>query len=138
MVISNTPGTVYGDLIIMPLRVSEGTDAPFGHIQAFNIKTGKLAWVFHTIPMPGEYGYDTWPKNVYKNTDVGAGNNWSGMAVSTVLLPLIILKLNLAKLRGCEATKLMCGYSFTSVYLRKPQGPEVSVMSLTWRVTSLI
>jgi len=81
MVISNTPGTVYGDLIIMPLRVSEGTDAPFGHIQAFNIKTGKLAWVFHTIPMPGEYGYDTWPKNVYKNTDVGAGNNWSGMAV---------------------------------------------------------
>lgn len=81
MVISNTPGTVYGDLIMMPLRVSEGTDAPFGHIQAFNIKTGKLAWVFHTIPMPGEYGYNTWPKNVYKNTDVGAGNNWSGMAV---------------------------------------------------------
>jgi quinoprotein glucose dehydrogenase len=81
MVISNTPGTVYGDLIVMPLRVSEGTDAPLGHIQAFNIKTGKLAWVFNTIPMPGEYGYDTWPKDVYKNTKVGAGNNWSGMSV---------------------------------------------------------
>lgn len=81
MVISNTPGTVYGDLIVMPLRVSEGTDAPLGHIQAFNIKTGKLAWVFHTIPMPGEFGYETWPKNVYKNKLVGAGNNWSGMAV---------------------------------------------------------
>ncbi len=82
MVISNTPGTVYEDLIIMPLRVSEGTDASLGHIQAFNIRTGKLAWVFHTIPYPGEFGYDTWPKDVYKNTsDVGAANNWSGMSV---------------------------------------------------------
>ena len=82
MVISNTPGTVYEDLIIMPLRVSEGTDAPPGNIQAFNIRTGKLAWVFHTIPHPGEFGYDTWPEDVYKNTSgVGAANNWSGMAV---------------------------------------------------------
>jgi quinoprotein glucose dehydrogenase len=81
MVISNTPGTVYGDLIIMPLRVSEGNDAPLGHIQAFNIRTGKLVWVFHTIPLPGEFGYDTWPKNVYRNTSVGAANNWSGMSV---------------------------------------------------------
>jgi quinoprotein glucose dehydrogenase len=82
MVISNTPGTVYKDLIVMPLRISEGTDAALGHIQAFNIKTGKLAWVFHTIPHPGEYGYDTWPADTYKNTsDVGAANNWSGMAV---------------------------------------------------------
>jgi len=82
MVISNTPGTVYEDLIIMPLRVSEGTDAALGDIQAFNIRTGKLAWVFHTIPHPGEYGYDTWPKDTYKNTSgVGAANNWSGMSV---------------------------------------------------------
>ncbi|CAN5165234.1 hypothetical protein BH11BAC6_BH11BAC6_01270 [soil metagenome] len=82
MVISNTPGTVFEDLIIMPLRVSEGTDAALGSIQAFNIKTGKLAWVFHTIPQPGEDGYDTWPKDVYKNTSgVGAANNWSGMSV---------------------------------------------------------
>ena len=81
MVISNTPGTVYGDLIVMPLRVSEGIDAPFGNIQAFNIKTGKLAWVFQTIPLPGQFGYDTWSKNVYKNTLVGAANNWSGMAI---------------------------------------------------------
>ncbi|MVM28873.1 PQQ-binding-like beta-propeller repeat protein [Spirosoma sp. HMF4905] len=80
-VISNTPGTVYGDLIIMPMRLSEGADAALGHIQAFNIQTGKLAWVFHTIPQPGEFGYDTWPKDTYKNTDVGAANNWSGMAV---------------------------------------------------------
>jgi quinoprotein glucose dehydrogenase len=81
MVISNTPGALYKDLIIMPLRVSEGTDAAMGFIQAFNVVTGKLTWVFHTIPLPGEYGYDTWPKDVYKNTNVGAGNCWPGMAV---------------------------------------------------------
>ena len=82
MVISNTPGTIFGDLIIMPLRVSEGTDAPPGNIQAFNIKTGKLAWVFHTIPHAGEEGYETWPPGTYKNlSGVGAANNWSGMSV---------------------------------------------------------
>jgi quinoprotein glucose dehydrogenase len=80
-VISNTPGTVYGDLIYMPLRLSEGPDAAPGNIQAFNVRTGELAWVFHTIPHPGEFGYNTWPKYVYKNTEVGAANNWAGMAI---------------------------------------------------------
>ena len=80
-VISNTPGTIFGDLIIMPMRLSEGADAALGHIQAFNVRTGKLAWVFRTIPQPGEIGYDTWPKDTYKNTNVGAANNWSGMAI---------------------------------------------------------
>jgi len=81
MVISNTPGTVYEDLIVMPLRLSERPDAALGNIQAFNIRTGKLAWVFRTIPYPGEFGYDTWPKEAYKNTDVGAANNWAGISV---------------------------------------------------------
>ena len=81
MVISNTPGTVYEDLIIMPLRVSEGVGAALGHIQAFNIRTGQLAWVFHTIPHPDEYGYDTWPEEAYENTEVGGANNWAGMAI---------------------------------------------------------
>ena len=80
-VISNTPGTIFDDLIIMPVRLSEGADAAPGHIRAFNVRTGKLVWTFHTIPQPGEYGYDTWPKETYKNTDVGGANNWSGMAV---------------------------------------------------------
>lgn len=78
---SRTPGTVFENLIIMPLSLSEGSDAAPGHIQAFNIVTGKLAWVFKTIPDPVEVGYDTWPKNSYKNKDVGAANNWAGMAV---------------------------------------------------------
>ncbi len=78
---SRTPGTVFEDLIIMPLSLSEGADAAPGYIQAFNVRTGKLAWVFKTIPGPGEFGYDTWPKDSYKNINVGAANNWAGMAV---------------------------------------------------------
>jgi quinoprotein glucose dehydrogenase len=80
-VISNTPGTIFEDLIIMPLRVSEGTDALPGYIQAFNVRTGELAWVFKTIPHPGEPGYDTWPAQVYQDSTIGGANNWSGMAI---------------------------------------------------------
>lgn len=81
MVLSNTPGTVYENLIIMPLRVAEDHNAALGHIQAFDIRTGELAWVFHTIPHPGEYGYDTWPMDAYKNEGIGGANNWVGMAI---------------------------------------------------------
>ncbi|HEX8528372.1 MAG TPA: PQQ-binding-like beta-propeller repeat protein, partial [Cytophagales bacterium] len=80
-VISNTPGTLFEDLLIMPLRLSEGPDAAPGNVQAFNVRTGELAWTFHTIPHPGEYGYDTWPAGTYQSGEVGAANNWAGMAV---------------------------------------------------------
>ena len=80
-VISNTPGTIFENLIVMPMRLSEGADAAPGHLQAFDVRTGKLVWVFHTIPQPGEFGYETWPKDTWKNTDVGGANNWAGMAI---------------------------------------------------------
>jgi quinoprotein glucose dehydrogenase len=80
-IISNTPGTIFGDLIVMPVRLSEGSDAAPGDIRAFNVRTGKLAWSFHTIPYPGEYGYETFPKDAYKNKNIGAANNWAGMAI---------------------------------------------------------
>ncbi|HEY3755501.1 MAG TPA: PQQ-binding-like beta-propeller repeat protein [Opitutaceae bacterium] len=80
-VISTTPGTVFENLIFMPLRVSEDADAARADIQAFDIRTGKLVWVFHTIPYPGEFGYDTWPKDAYKNINVGSANCWAGMAI---------------------------------------------------------
>ena len=80
-VISSTPGTIFENKIIMPLRLSESSDAAPGYIQAFNIRTGKIEWVFKTIPGPGEYGYDTWEKNNYKNTNVGGANNWAGMSI---------------------------------------------------------
>lgn len=81
-VISNTPGTVFKDLIVMPLRVSEGAGAAPGDIMAFSVVTGKLEWSFHTIPHSGEFGHDTWEDdNTYNSPIVGAANNWAGMAV---------------------------------------------------------
>lgn len=74
-----TPGIIYKDMIIVGGREPEAHPAPPGYIQAFDIRTGQLRWVFHTIPLPGEPGYDTWPKDAYK--DAGAANNWCGMAV---------------------------------------------------------
>ncbi|WP_064197089.1 MULTISPECIES: PQQ-binding-like beta-propeller repeat protein [Emticicia] len=80
-IISNTPGTVFEDLIVMPVRLSEGEDAAPGDIRAFDVKSGKLVWTFHTIPYPTEFGYETFPKDAYKNEYTGAANNWAGMAV---------------------------------------------------------
>src|SRR5690606_34783354 len=81
-VISNTPGTIFGDLIIMPLRLSESEGAAPGDLMAFNVITGEVEWVFHTIPYPGEPGYETWEnKEAYKNDIIGGANNWSGMSL---------------------------------------------------------
>jgi quinoprotein glucose dehydrogenase len=76
---STSPGAVYKDILIMGSSVSEGPDAPPGYIQGFNVRTGKLVWVFHTIPLPGEYGYETWSPDSYKK--LGAANCWSGITV---------------------------------------------------------
>ena len=76
-----TPGTVFKHYIIMPLHLSESAGAAPGFIQCFDIKTGKLQWIFKTIPGPGEYGYDTWEKDNYKNTEVGGANTWAGMSI---------------------------------------------------------
>ncbi len=82
-IISNTPGTIFKDLIVMPVRLSEGADAAPGDIRAFNIKDGSLAWSFHVFPYPGENGYETGKNSeLYKNeSGVGAGNNWAGMTL---------------------------------------------------------
>jgi quinoprotein glucose dehydrogenase len=78
-VTATTPGVVYRNTIIMGSSVSEAGDAAPGHIRAFDVVSGKLKWVFHTIPQPGEPGYDTWPKDAYKK--IGGTNNWSGLVV---------------------------------------------------------
>ncbi len=74
-----SPGIVYKDLIIVGGRNPETLPAPPGDIRAFDVRTGKLRWSFHTIPHPGEFGYDTWPKDAWKTS--GAANNWAGMAL---------------------------------------------------------
>ncbi len=63
----------------MGSSVSEFGDAARGHIRGFDVRTGKLRWIFHTIPHPGEVGYDTWPEDAYKN--IGGANAWSGMVL---------------------------------------------------------
>ena len=80
-VIASTPGTIYRNSIIMPLRLSESTGAAPGYIQSFDVITGKLKWVFKTIPNPGEPGYETWEKDNYTNREVGGANSWAGMSV---------------------------------------------------------
>lgn len=74
-----TPGIIYKDIIIVGGREPEAHPAPPGYIQAFDLRTGQLRWVFHTIPLPGEPGYETWPKDAYKTA--GAANNWCGMVL---------------------------------------------------------
>jgi quinoprotein glucose dehydrogenase len=78
-VVATSPGIVYRDLIIIGSRVSENAGAVPGYIRAFNIRSGRLEWVFRTIPHPGEYGYETWPSEAYKTS--GGANSWAGMSL---------------------------------------------------------
>ena len=78
-IVLTSPGIIYKDLLIVGGRTPEALPAPTGDIRAFDVRTGKLRWSFHTIPHPGEFGYDTWPKDAWTYT--GAANNWAGMAV---------------------------------------------------------
>jgi len=75
----------YKDLIILG-----STGATPGHIRAYDVRTGKLRWIFHTIPHPGEFGYDTWPKDAWKTAN--GANAWSGLSLDPergiVYLPL--------------------------------------------------
>jgi len=75
-----TPGVIYRNLLILGMRLGEGpAPAAPGHIRAYDVRTGKLAWRFNTIPQPGELGYETWPPNAYNY--IGGANVWSGFAV---------------------------------------------------------
>ncbi|MEO6001029.1 MAG: PQQ-binding-like beta-propeller repeat protein [Chitinophagaceae bacterium] len=76
---ATTPGIIFKNTLIMGSTLSEGGDAIPGHVRAFDVITGKLVWVFHTIPQPGEFGYNTWPKDAYKR--IGATNCWSGFTL---------------------------------------------------------
>ncbi len=79
-VAATSPGIVYDDLLILGSVVGEGPDpAAPGHIRAFDARTGKRRWIFHTIPHPGEFGYETWPSNAWKT--VGGANCWGGMTL---------------------------------------------------------
>lgn len=74
-----SPGIIYEDLIIVGGRLEDLYGSPPGYIRAYNCRTGELAWTFHTIPLPGEPGHDTWPEEAYKTA--GGVNNWAGMSL---------------------------------------------------------
>jgi quinoprotein glucose dehydrogenase len=79
LVQSYNPGRVFHDLIILGSVMNEEYQSGPGDVRAYNIRSGKLTWSFHTIPHPGEVGYESWPKDAWKN--VGGANAWSGMAI---------------------------------------------------------
>jgi quinoprotein glucose dehydrogenase len=74
-----SPGAIYKDLLIIGGRVNEGLPGSPGHIRAYDVRTGKLRWIFHTIPRPGEAGYETWSKDSWQYN--GGANSWPGMAL---------------------------------------------------------
>ena len=76
---SNTPGKVFENLIIVGSAPGEAYMSPPGNIRAYDVLTGRLAWNFHTVPRPGEVGYDTWPKDAWKYA--GGVNNWGEFSI---------------------------------------------------------
>jgi quinoprotein glucose dehydrogenase len=74
-----TPGSIFKDLIIIGSRLPDFYGSPPGYIRAYNVRTGELVWTFHTIPHPGEPGYETWPPDAYKYA--GGANCWAGMSI---------------------------------------------------------
>ena len=79
LVQSTTPGRVFENLIILGSATNQGYGSAPGDIRAFDVRTGRLVWTFHTIPRPGEFGYDTWPKDAWKS--VGGANVWSELSI---------------------------------------------------------
>jgi quinoprotein glucose dehydrogenase len=79
LVQSMTPGRVFEDLLILGSATNQGYGSGPGDIRAFDVRTGKLVWAFHTIPHPGEFGYETWPKDAWKR--VGGANCWGEISV---------------------------------------------------------
>ena len=76
---ATTPGVIYKHLLILGSIVSEALPAAPGDIRAYDVRTGKLRWSFHTIPHPGEFGYNTWPRDAWQY--IGGANNWTGMSL---------------------------------------------------------
>jgi quinoprotein glucose dehydrogenase len=76
---SDTPGRVFEDLIILGSSTGENYSAPPGDLRAYNVLTGKMVWIFHTVPHPGEPGYETWPKDAWRYA--GGTNTWGEISL---------------------------------------------------------
>ncbi len=77
---TSNPGRVFENLVIISLPAQgAGYESTPADVQAYDVRTGKIVWVFHSIPHPGEFGYDTWPEGAYKKA--GGVHNWSELTV---------------------------------------------------------
>src|SRR5262245_1974780 len=76
---TSNPGRIFENLFIIPLPGGANYGGPPSDVHAYDVRTGKLAWIFHVIPHEGEFGYDTWPEGHYKVG--GGGHNWSEFTV---------------------------------------------------------
>ena len=80
---ASSPGVIYEDMIILGSTVPETLPGTPGHIRAFDVNSGQMRWIFHTIPQPGEFGYETWSKNSYEIS--GGANAWAGLSIDPKL-----------------------------------------------------
>jgi quinoprotein glucose dehydrogenase len=96
LVQSYNPGRIFENLLILGSATNEEYNSGPGDIRAYDVRTGRLGWTFHTVPHPGEPGYETWPKDAWKS--IGGANDWSGMALDVkrgiVYLPTASPKYN--------------------------------------------
>jgi quinoprotein glucose dehydrogenase len=76
---NRSPGRIFENLIIVGSNTGEGYGSPPGDLRAYDVVSGKLVWTFHTIPRPGEVGYDTWPPDAWKYA--GGANTWGEITV---------------------------------------------------------
>jgi len=76
---ATSPGVIYKDLLVLGSTVSEDLPASPGDIRAYDVRSGRIRWTFHTIPHPDEYGYESWPGNAW--TYIGGANDWAGMSL---------------------------------------------------------
>jgi len=79
--VATSPGVIHKDLLIQGMRVGEEEGSAPGDVRAYDVRTGAIRWSFHTIPHPGEFGYDTWPAGAWQSA--GGANSWAGMTIDT-------------------------------------------------------
>jgi glucose dehydrogenase len=83
---SSSPAAVVGDIVVVQMVAditSPNKEATPGHIRGYDVRTGKLAWTFHTIPQQGEFGNETWQDESWRYT--GNTGVWSMMSVDPEL-----------------------------------------------------
>ena len=76
---SRIPGRVFENLLILGSATNQEYGSAPGDIRAFDVRTGAKVWTFHTVPRPGEFGYDSWPPDAWKT--IGGANNWGEQSI---------------------------------------------------------